>query len=178
MPALFKMQGDYAATVQDAFRVLAELDVTSELARWAQEERVPVYFNNLLGGTGGFAYLGMVFFPVWMQEGLEPERLAHELTHCQQGLYFFGCLENERGAFIVQKKCELELARRANRDTSAIQQALTLLEQGGQAAYDWIYAQGDIYKTFPPTEPFLWEVDKWLPQVRYVLSHILPASQA
>lgn len=165
------------AVVQTALHSLEQTPVGRQIAEWERQRQVPILFSNLLGGPGGAAWFGhFVAFPAYMQHSLEPDRLAHELVHCQQGWYIFGCLAHEREAYLVQYRILLENETDPGR-RQYFQGVLDKLSRGGDAAYEWIKTQGPYYKTFPVENPRLWEVRKWWPQVAYALSVIIPRLQ-
>ncbi len=163
----------YAPAVETALQSLEETDLGGQLARWARETNQRIRFSNLLGGPGGAAWFLSIYFPRSMMAYLEPDRLAHELVHRRQGANLFGCLEYEREAYLIQYRCRLEMNvyQAAREETERV---ISLLEAGGEAAYEWIKTQGDYYKTFPIHPPRIWEVTKWWPQVRYGLAQLLP----
>lgn len=167
----------FPEAVQTALNKLEQNPLGRQIAEWQRQVRVPILFNNLLGGPGGTAWFGrFIAFPESMKQYLEPDRLAHELVHCQQGFYIFGSLEHEREAYLVQYRILLENETDPGR-RQYFQEVLAKLARGGQEAYDWIRTQGPYYQTFPIDNPRLWQVSRWWPQVRYALSVILPRLQ-
>lgn len=167
----------YAPAIEEALQALEATELGDQLARWARDTNQRIRFNNLLGGAGGAAWFLSIYFPRSMMKYLEPDRLAHELVHRQQGAHLFGCLEHEREAYLIQYRCRLELDMyQAVREET--ERVIGLLEAGGEVAYEWIKTQGDYYKTFPPYPPKIWEMSKWWPQVRYGLSQLFRRDKA
>lgn len=160
----------YHQAVADALATLDQSPIGHAWAEYMRRKSVKVVFNDTLAGPGGTAWLGWrIFFPTSMRAYLEPDRLVHELVHTTQGPYLFGSLENERGAYSVQYRYLAEVAP-TDHARDYYMEVVRLLQRGGQAAYDWIGQQGPYYKSFAIRHPKLWQVDRWLPQVKYALT--------
>lgn len=134
--------------------------------------RTRIVVSPLWAGAGGSAVFNRVNLPNW---ALDAPRwhlaaiLAHELVHVRQGIRFFGSIDTEREAFVVQRKVEIELLKRERpqpaADIARRQEDIRVLESGFAEARAWIIRQGPMYTWFPDRQPRWWQVTRWWPQV-------------
>jgi hypothetical protein len=157
-----------------ALATLSTVSAAEGLADLALHTRIVV--SPLWAGVGGSAIFRRVNLPpraldlpIWQLASL----LAHELVHVRQGIRFFGSIDTEREAFLVQRRVELELLGRQNPlpldEIWHRQNDLKVLERSFESAKAWIVSQGPSYARFPDEQPRWWQVSRWWPQVAYAL---------
>ena len=162
--------------LDSALGALKELQSAPGLYELACKTKIGI--SKLWAGAGGSALFHRVWLPPWaLGDNCSlyelTWRLAHELTHVKQGILFFGSLDTEREAYIVQCRVQAELLKRQRpvprQELARVEAGLRALQGGSASAKFWILRQGPYYANFPDTQPRLWQVNKWWPQVAYAV---------
>ena len=138
--------------------------------------RTSIVVSPLWAGAGGSAVFNRVNLPRWAMDAPRWQLaalVAHELVHVRQGIRFFGSIDTEREAYIVQRKVEIELLKRQKpqpeNEILCRQDDIRVLESGFGPAREWICKQGPLYARFPDELPKWWQVTRWWPQVGHAI---------